>query len=78
VLVAGGRDGFNSNYTAELYDPATGTFSFTGSMENDRFDHTATMLNDGRVLVTGGRKCSVSPLTGNSTCVNLSSAEIYK
>jgi len=78
VLVAGGRDGFNSNYTAELYNPATGTFSFTGSMENDRFDHTATMLNDGRVLVTGGRKCSVSPLTGNSTCVNLSSAEIYK
>jgi hypothetical protein len=79
VLVAGGIDNSgNSNYTAELYDPATGTFSFTGSMENDRFRHTATLLNDGRVLVTGGAKCTISPLTGNPTCLNLSSAEIYK
>ena len=41
--------------TTEIYDPATGKWSFAGRMEEIRELHTATLLNDGRVLVVGGR-----------------------
>ena len=57
VLVAGGfpipRHALAS---AELYDPATGTWSATGSLNIGRgWSHTATpLLADGRVLVVGG------------------------
>ena len=65
VLLAGG---FNPTYltSAELYNPATGTFSVTGSLNFARAYHTATLLPNGQVLVAGGQ--SPTPLT---------SAELY-
>jgi hypothetical protein len=58
VLVAGGHQGRQSAIqiyaTAELYDPATGSFRPTGSMTRIRHKHDAALLRDGRVLIVGG------------------------
>ena len=39
---------------AEIWEPATGTFTPTGSPAYGRAGHTATLLPDGRVLIVGG------------------------
>jgi hypothetical protein len=54
VLIAGGFNNTDVLATAEVFDPATGTFTFTGAMTTPRFSHTATLLASGKVLVTGG------------------------
>lgn len=58
VLITGGHRGRHSAViiydSAELYDPATGTFSLTGHMTMPRHKHDAVLLSDGRVLITGG------------------------
>lgn len=60
VLVLGGHRGEVSAQslgllgTAEIYDPATGTWSRTGSLNTPRDGFTATALPDGEVLVAGG------------------------
>ncbi len=71
ILLTGGAQniGFRSELaSAEIFDPATGTFAATGSMATPREGHTATMLRDGRVLVVGG--------SDNGTHT-MDSAEIY-
>ena len=67
VLVAGGSgnpDGYGDNFltTAEIWDPASGEFSPTGSMADSRIYHTATLLPDGRVLAVAGVVLSIAPL----------------
>jgi len=56
VLVAGGFVNTIGRglVSAELYDPATGAWSGTGNMTEERFGHTATLLPNGTVLVAGG------------------------
>jgi galactose oxidase-like protein len=63
VLVAGGVDGFGVSASAELYDPASGTWTATGSLNTARYWHTATLLQNGRiVLVAGGIDTNVQIL----------------
>ena len=58
VLVAGGYTVFNSSVfnssAAEIFDPVTGTWAPTGSMTTTHSFHTATLLQNGKVLVAGG------------------------
>jgi hypothetical protein len=74
VLVVAGTDSI-SNYPtdqgvtnkAELYDLATESWSITGNLGTAREFHTATLLQNGQVLVAGG----------DNTANSLSSAELY-
>jgi len=71
VLVAGGQVALPniSTRSAELYDPATGMWTPTGSMQQTaRFAHSATRLLDGQVLIAEGT-------VGGS--VHVASAELY-
>lgn len=73
VLAIGGRY-FNGSTdvglaSAEIFDPATETWTSTGSMAVARESFFAGLLPDGKVFVAGGRRLSPAG--------NLSSAEIY-
>jgi len=62
AIIIGGSTLGNSIYgslqqaldSVEIYDPATRLCSFFGTMTAPRQNHTAQLLNDGRILITGG------------------------
>ena len=85
VLIIGGcqapytRERETDLASAEIYDPATGEFTPTGSMGTARDNFSATALNDGTVLVAGGDTVKA---TGSKSLVEraetqYASAEIY-
>lgn len=60
ILITGGWEGgatwtgTNASYTAEIFDPTTNSSALVSNMHAPRAWHTATLLNDGRVLIVGG------------------------
>jgi N-acetylneuraminic acid mutarotase len=75
VLVIGGytnsSGGNFATASAELYNPASGTWASTAPLSGARQSHTATLLPNGKVLVTGGF------LFDGTTNVYIASAELY-
>ena len=71
VLVSGGADAatrFTSPYQgAEIYSPATDTWTTGAEMSANRSGHSSTLLQDGRILIVGGK----------DEKSNLASAELY-
>ncbi|GAA2399815.1 hypothetical protein GCM10010191_03730 [Actinomadura vinacea] len=73
VLVAGGADGADTALAqAALYDPMARTWAATTALHTARRLHTVTLLENGKVLVTGG-------ITGTATfpAAGLASAELF-
>jgi hypothetical protein len=73
VLIAGGGIANGGSLASpavastELYDPSTGTFSATGNLTVERWLATATLLNNGKVLIAGG----------SAAMESLAGAELY-
>jgi N-acetylneuraminic acid mutarotase len=82
ILVVGGSDSTNTSCscttfiaTSELYDSSSNSWSVSGSLNTPRYAHTATLLQNGQVLVTGG--FGGTPSTLQNTGTVLASAELY-
>jgi hypothetical protein len=70
--VAGGYAGLPHRVKrTELYDPASGTWELTNNLDPARWSHTATLLRNGKVLVSGGQD---GPLFGDELAI----AELYR
>jgi len=69
VLAVGGMGTAAMLSSAEVYAPALGAWSMTGSLIQARRAPTATLLSNGRRLVVGGENGTTTPY--------LASAELY-
>jgi hypothetical protein len=74
LLTGGEAEGRSAS--AELYDPSTGTFKSTGDMASKRVWQAATLLPDGKVLITGGEseRCAGNACTFSGSLAN---GELY-
>jgi trimeric autotransporter adhesin len=74
VLVTGGTVSSTATGGAtagsELYDPSSDTWTAAASLQPARFQHKATLLPNGKVLVEGG-------LSGGTVFAPMAAAEIY-
>jgi len=86
VLIAGGgRGGMPGGYivyaNAEIFDPASNTFSILNAqMVNDRVGQAAALLDDGRVLLAGGKSGKIlNPFGGANlfSLAPLNTAEVF-
>jgi Kelch motif len=85
VLIAGGgRGGMPNGYivyaTAEIFDPASSTFStLNARMNSDRVGLAAALLDDGQVLLAGGKSSRIQgPFGGNLlSFAPLNTAEVF-
>jgi hypothetical protein len=74
----GGRTTLPSSF-AQLYSPISQSFAETGSLNTARYEHSGTLLADGRVLIAGGAACfPPNPPVSTGSCYSLSSAELYQ
>jgi N-acetylneuraminic acid mutarotase len=80
MLVSGGN--YGSGYagvsndvfdSGEVYDPTSNSWSSAGTMSTPRYEHTASLLANGTVLVAGG-----NDLVGTCSCTTfVSSVDLY-
>lgn len=79
VLITGG-DSCGSGLvcsatTGELYNPGTDQFTFPASMNESRLTHTATLLQNGKVLIAGG--INVTATMGAGTVIGAGASTTF-
>ncbi|MDQ6777711.1 MAG: SBBP repeat-containing protein [Actinomycetota bacterium] len=77
VLIVGGRGvgRVPAFAQSELYDPASNSFTNTaGALATGRYDHTATLLQNGQVLAAGGLVANTVP---SPATLNTATTEVY-
>jgi N-acetylneuraminic acid mutarotase len=74
VLLAGGYGCQGSicrpRRAVQVYDPESNRWTLTGSLRDSRFFHTATLLPNHQVLVTGGEGCGRSLICASAELYN--------
>ena len=71
VIVVGGENDEGKIATAEVYDPASDTWTVVSQMVDGRSGHSMEMLPDGRLMVAGGSGPTVEVYDFNSNTWSL-------
>jgi hypothetical protein len=86
VLIVGGYSGSiilservsHVNSTYQVFNPKTLSIEATGTLKEPRAEHTATLLNDGRVLILGGYSESQPFRTGEIIDPKTTTSQLFK